>query len=230
MGLLLKPYYDDGQITIYHGDCLDVMPALGSVSHIITDPPYNAQTHAGALTNGHGEDHLVDFAPLSDDTVRAVFTEFSRLVQRWVVATMAWQHAALIEREPIDGLRFVRLGVWLKPNGTPQFTGDRPAMGWEPVVIMHRESEKLRWNGGGRHAVWTKNKVSTNHPTGKPIGLLRSFVEQFTDPGDLILDPFMGSGTTLRAAKDLGRRAIGIEIEEKYCEIAVKRLAQEVLL
>jgi site-specific DNA-methyltransferase (adenine-specific) len=66
--------------------------------------------------------------------------------------------------------------------------------------------------------------------TEKPIELMRELVSLFTDPGELILDPFMGSGTTLRAAKDLGRRAIGIELEEKYCEIAVQRLAQEVLL
>ena len=68
-----------------------------------------------------------------------------------------------------------------------------------------------------------------DHPTQKPEALMRQFIAHTTNPGDLILDPFMGSGTTLRAAKDLGRRAIGIELEEKYCEIAVKRLAQQVL-
>lgn len=224
------PYYDDGQITIYHGDCREILPTLGEVDHVITDPPYNAQTHSGALTNGRGEDHLVDFSPLSDADVLQAFAAVGRVCRRWTVATMAWQHAALIECNPIQGLRFVRLGVWIKPNGTPQFTGDRPAMGWESVAIFHRADEKLRWNGGGKHGVWNEPKVNTDHPTGKPINLIRQFIEDFTDPGDLILDPFMGSGTTLRAAKDLGRRAIGIEIEERYCEIAVRRLAQEVLL
>lgn len=86
--------------------------------------------------------------------------------------------------------------------------------------------------GGGRHAFWTfpKGQNTSGHPTGKPIGLFTSFIQDFTEMGETVLDPFMGSGTTLRAAKDLGRKAIGIEIEEKYCEIAVKRLAQEVLL
>jgi len=88
----------------------------------------------------------------------------------------------------------------------------------------------MRWNGGGRHAVWTELKVANNlHPTEKPLSLLRRLLLLFSDAGEMILDPFMGSGTTLCAAKDLGRRAIGIEIEERYCEIAAKRLAQEML-
>ena len=123
----------------------------------------------------------------------------------------------------------VRFGIWRKPDGAPQFTGDRPGTGWEAVAICHREGKK-RWNGGGHHAFWSFPCArGSGHPTEKPIRLFQSFVEQFSDPGETILDPFMGSGTTLRAAKDLGRKAIGIEIEEKYCEIAVKRLKQEVL-
>ena len=228
-GMPLKPYYEHAGITIWHGDCLEILPTLAPVDHVITDPPYNEQTHAGALTNGPGDDHLVDFAPLGDAGFRHAFTGIGRVVQRWTVATVAWQHAALLEREPITGLRFVRLGVWVKPNGTPQFTGDRPAQGWEAVVILHRADVKLKWNGGGRHGVWNIPKESTCHPTGKPLRLVKEFVSLFTDPGDTILDPFMGSGTTLRAAKDLGRRAIGIEIEERYAELAAKRMAQEVL-
>ncbi len=224
----MKPYYEHAGIQIFHGDCRDVLPTLGKIDHTITDPPYNAQTHAGALTNGRGEDHLVNFAPLSDNDVRDVFAIIANVTDRWVVATVAWQHAAMLEREPIPGLRFVRLGVWVKPNGSPQFTGDRPGQGWEAVAILDASGESLRWNGGGRHGVWNIPKVSGEHPTGKPITLVKSFVSLFTDAGDVILDPFMGSGTTLLAAKDLGRRAIGVEMEERYCEIAAKRLAQEV--
>ena len=103
-------------------------------------------------------------------------------------------------------------------------------MGWEGVAICHRKGKK-RWNGGGHHAFWEfpKGSAKYGHPTGKPLALFKSFVQAFTEPGETILDPFMGSGTTLRAAKDTGRKAIGIDIREAYCEVAAKRLAQRVL-
>ena len=122
----------------------------------------------------------------------------------------------------------MRLGVWLKPDGAPQFTGDRPGTGWEAVAFLHRDGARLRWSGKGRHGVWTHNKVNGAHPTTKPLPLVQDWVRLFSD-GGTILDPFAGSGTTLVAAKRLGRKAIGIEIEEKYCAIAARRLAQEVL-
>ena len=89
---------------------------------------------------------------------------------------------------------------------------------------------KKRWNGGGHpNNHFDDTDRVTPHPTSKPLSMFRTFVERFTDQGELILDPYMGSGTTLRAAKDLGRQAIGIELNERYCEIAAKRCAQEVL-
>lgn len=223
----IEPYYDDGQITIYHGDCLDVLPQLEAADHVITDPPYSETTHIGARTGGLGQEVLITFDSITADQLRDVFSAVD--VRRWVVATVDWRHVLPLEQCPPSGMRFVRFGVWIKPNGAPQFTGDRPSTGWEAVVMLHRD-EPMRWNGGGKHAVWNVPKVQGQHPTTKPDRLVRSFITDFTDPGDLILDPFMGSGTTLRAAKDLGRRAIGIEREEKYCEIAVKRLSQGVLL
>ena len=87
----------------------------------------------------------------------------------------------------------------------------------------------MRWNGGGLPATWTHLKVAGYHPTGKPELLVMEWVAQFTDEGELILDPFMGSGTTLVAAKRLGRRAIGIELNEDYCKVAVSRLRQRAL-
>ena len=189
---------------------------------VISDPPYGARTHDGARTGDIGDRVLVDFAPVDATTFTQDVAKMMTITQRWVVLTCEWRHVHLLEP-----LGLVRFGVWVKPNGAPQFTGDRPATGWEAVAILHREGKK-RWNGGGRHAVWNVPKIEGQHPTTKPMRLIHQFVQLFSDEGELILDPFMGSGTTLRAAKDLRRKAIGIEIEEKYCEIAAKRLEQEV--
>ena len=88
---------------------------------------------------------------------------------------------------------------------------------------MHKKGKK-RWNGGGSHAVWIVPKVHGNHPTEKPIFLISKFLELFSDPGDVIFDPFMGSGTTGVAATQLGRKFIGIEREPKYFAIACERI------
>lgn len=222
----MKPYYDENGITIYHGDCREVLPSLPEVDHIISDPPYAEETHDGAR-GGAGDEKLVEFPPITAEMLRECLQAVT--VHRWCVATMDWRHIAALESRPPSGLRFVRFGLWIKPNGAPQFTGDRPATGWEGVGILHAANEKLRWNGGGRHGIWTINKINTAHRTGKPLSLVTNFVELFSEPGDLILDPWMGGGTTLEAAKLSGRRAIGIEIDERWCEYAAKRLAQGVL-
>jgi site-specific DNA-methyltransferase (adenine-specific) len=220
------PYYEADGITILHGDCRDLLPIGARPDVVLSDPPYAAQTHEGART-GDGSRALVDFAAVDVDLLRTVFALAAP--HRWCVATMDWRHIADLERLPPTGLRFVRFGIWVKPNGAPQFTGDRPATGWEGVGILHAESAPMAWNGGGHHAVWRVNKENSAHPTGKPLALVERLCSLFSNPGELVLDPFMGSGTTLVAAKNLGRRAIGIEIEERYCEIAAKRLSQQVL-
>lgn len=115
----------------------------------------------------------------------------------------------------------------------PQLTGDRPGTGWEAIAFLHNRETTKRWNGGSRDSVFECLTVRAGrffanyHTAEKPVKLVGELIDLFTDPGDLILDPFAGSGTTLRAAKDLSRRCIGIEIEERYCEITVKRLQQE---
>lgn len=223
----MKPYYEQSGVTIYHGDCREIVLSVSTVDHVMTDPPYSDDTHDGARTGkAQSNGVLIDFASTEAAQIADVLA-LAR-VERWAVLTVDWQHVLPLKQHPPVGWRFVRHGAWIKPNGTPQFTGDRPAQGWEAVAILHAGvSGRMRWNGGGLPAVWIHNKVAGDHPTGKPESLLNEWVSQFTDPGELILDPFMGSGTTLVAAKRLGRKAIGIEIEEKYCEIAAQRLQQE---
>jgi len=225
----VTPYYEHAGITIYHGDCRDVIGSLDAVDHVMTDPPYSDDTHDGARTgDAANNSKLVDFASTQASEIAQTLA-LVRL-KRWAVLTCDWQHVLPLKQSPPAGWRFVRAGVWVKPNGTPQFTGDRPAQGWEAVAILHAGvSGRMRWNGGGLPATWIHNKVSGYHPTGKPEALLLEWVAMFSDADDVILDPFMGGGTTLMAAKRLGRRAIGIEREEKYCEVAARRLSQEAL-
>jgi site-specific DNA-methyltransferase (adenine-specific) len=225
----MKPYYSSSGIEIYHADCREVIPHLPEIDVVLTDPPYSDVTHEGARTFDDTT-KLVDFPSVTIEFLREVYSSLAPKLKSWLVAFMDWRHIASLEKEPPGGLRFVRFGIWVKPNGAPQFTGDRPATGWEGIGVFHREGGKMSWNGGGRHAVFIYNKINGSHPTEKPLPLVSELMSLFSNPGDLIFDPFMGSGTTLRAAKNLGRRAIGIEIEERYCEIAAKRLQQEVLL
>jgi site-specific DNA-methyltransferase (adenine-specific) len=226
----LKPYYQDDYCTIYHGDARETLPELVQADHIITDPPYAEQTHAGARTQkgaGQARDNkLVNFPHIEIDDLRAIFE--SKPPLRWLISFLDFRHAAALYDAPPSGLRGMRVCVWDKPNPAPQFTGDRPGTGWEAIGVFHSLT-RSRWNGGGSRGVWSFPRQTGEHPTEKPKKLLQTLIQLFTDPGELIIDPFMGSGATLRAAKDLGRRAIGIELEEKYCEVAAKRLRQEVL-
>jgi 16S rRNA G966 N2-methylase RsmD len=235
----MTPYYDESGVTIYHGNCLDVLSTLTAVDHVITDPPYEAEAHTQARRSSPDKgaavvDLAIAFEPIAEDTRMAAGREFARLARRWILvfcqveAAMLWRHAT--------PARYVRTQVWRKPDGAPQFTGDRPGMGYESILTCHGGTGRMRWNGGGRHGYYEYcvNNFGrlTNgmpHPTMKPEPLMCELVTLFTDSGETILDPFMGSGTTLVAAKRFGRKAIGIELNEKYCEIAAKRLAQGAL-
>lgn len=156
------------------------------------------------------------------------------ITRRWAVVfsdvESTWMWRQELER---FGMRYIRTGAWVKPDAMPQMTGDRPAVGFEPCTIAHGLARPMRWNGGGHQAVWIHNIAKgderPDHPCPKPEPLMCELVTQFTDPGETILDPFAGSGTTLLAAKRLGRRAIGIEINEGFCEVAAKRLEQGAL-
>ena len=224
----MTPYYEQDGITIYHGDCRKVLSVLPPVDHVIADPPYDKWTHAGARTSKGGMIHSlgIDFSPVGSDVAWFLLPCLS-LAARWVIVFCALEQLGAYQTTAPSA--YIRSGVFRRHSG-PQFSGDRPAQGAEGIAILHRAGRK-RWNGGGVAAVWecpreTKTRL---HPTPKPELLMADLVMQFTDAGDTILDPFMGSGTTLVAAKRLGRKAIGIELEEKYCEIAAKRLSQGAL-
>lgn len=227
-------YYSDDAVTLYHGDSRGFLPTLAdqSVDCVITDPPYDDRTHSMARTNkgrGHGN-RAINFDCYDHDAQTALFAELGRITRRWVVSTLATSDAFAFDLTPPPGLRCLRVGVWLKTSPMPQISADRPGMGWEPICYFHRDDTKPSWNGGGKAGNYRLSSVSgAGHPTSKPIGMVADWVRLFTNPGDTILDPFAGSGTTLRAAKDEGRKAIGVELDERYCEVIARRLSQDTL-
>jgi site-specific DNA-methyltransferase (adenine-specific) len=209
-----------GDAVLVLGDCREIAPLL-HCDHVITDPPFGDATHEGARSVTASR-ALITFASVTDQQFRDDCRRWVECARRWVILTCEWRHAATLEAA---GLPLVRLGVWIKPNGAPQFTGDRPGTGWEAVAILHRAGRK-RWNGGGHHAVWQYAKVSGEHPTQKPQPLLMRWIEDFTDDGEVVLDPFMGSGSTGVAALHAQRRFIGIEQDPRWFDLAVRRIAE----
>jgi site-specific DNA-methyltransferase (adenine-specific) len=212
-----------GNATLYLGDCLEILPTLPKVDAVITDPPYADRTHKMAKTNkgkGHGTS-LVTFAALTDDEFREHMALWLAVSGGWVVATCDFMHARLAYDMP----EFVRLGAWVKPNPMPQISADRPGQGFETVLILHSGEVKKAWNRGSGSGVWTFNVVdSAEVSTQKPLPLLRAFVSDFTNYGNTVADPFMGSGTTGVAAVEQGRKFVGVERDPERFDIACRRI------
>jgi site-specific DNA-methyltransferase (adenine-specific) len=195
----MTPYYADDLVTIYHGDCREWMPAADVV---VTDPPY-----------GLG------------------FRD-----QAWDEAVPDWLGLAR-QRAPLVMFTAPPVEAWEYPKPTWVLCWARPASNarslaggfnhWSPVLVYGQA--KFPVDLISLHAIANATERWVEHPSPKPVALLRWLIANGSVEGDVVLDPFMGSGSTLVAAKSLGRRAIGIEIEEKYCEIAAQRCSQEVL-
>jgi site-specific DNA-methyltransferase (adenine-specific) len=215
-----------GECELYLGDCREILPTLGKVDAVVTDPPYGDDaTHAGHLSsivlrNGEAARQPLGFGGITADELLAMASAWCEVATRWVVFSCEWKHVHKLDEAGL----LVRFGIWRKPDGAPQFTGDRPGMGWEAVAVCHRPGRK-RWNGGGRHAFWSVPKAGQfGHPTEKPEHLFGAWVRDFTDAGETVLDPFMGSGTTGAVCVKMGRRFVGCEINQKYFDIACRRI------
>jgi DNA modification methylase len=215
---------------LHLADCLAGMRELAelSVDAVISDPPYSEHVHGNARST-NGKEHAINFAALSEGTRMLAAQEFARLARRWVLVFCEIEGAHLWRVALQNaGLEYIRTGLWVRTNGMPQVTGDRPAAGAEAIVIAHRAGRK-KWNGGGRPGVWKSplaNDTETRlHPTQKPELLMEMLVRDFTERGEIVLDPFAGSGTTGVACLRNGRRFIGFEQDEKFHAAAAKRLA-----
>lgn len=231
----LTPYYEDASVRLYFGDCLDVLPQLEPVDHVITDPAYSPRAmknfkSASMVERRDGKVRDFGYAGLTDKLRTAVAAHIARLARRWMVVWSDLETAYRWQQELEQcGAKFVRTGIWGRELGAPQFSGDRPAHAAEACIIAHAGRRRMRWNGGGKGALWVGPIVnagdpSRKHKSPKPLWLMVEQIRDFTDPGDTILDPFAGSATTLVAAKLNGRKAIGIEKHEPHCELAAQRL------
>lgn len=215
----MTPYYQHEGITIYHADCRDVLDSVERPDLVLTDPPYIV-TQIGR----HGTDTQMVGA---DDPywILESFVQISRTMQRdaFCVSFYSWRH--------VDAMLYAWRAANLEPSA--HIVWVKRQMGLGRYLRAKHECAYLLTKGAPKPVTvipdvldW-KRESDKEHPTQKPVASLVPIIEAL--PSTLVLDPFMGSGSTLIAAKYLGRKAIGIEIEERYCEIAVKRLQQSVL-
>ena len=214
---MTNPYYQDDFVTIYHGDCLEVTEWLDA-DVMITDPPYG-MAFVSNMSSRRGKRPIVNDSDTSirDAVIEAWGNKPSALFGTW--------------KAPRPN-NIVNLLVWDKTGGTGPGMGDITSC-WgfsheEIYIFGHWPKRKGRQGSVIRTSVGMSDLASRiGHPTPKPPQIMMELVKN--SPDGTIADPFMGSGSTLVAAKSLGRRAIGIEIEEKYCEIAAKRCGQDYL-
>jgi len=220
---MTAPYYEKDGITIYCGDCRAILPTLPKVDLVLTDPPYGIKRDkgfGGAAPFGGGKSNTTIDRVRHDDDWDSDRPPADVLLAVVACAPLAilWGGNYFADILP----RSTHWISWDKLQTMPTF-GDCE-LAWTSSKRKSVKKVVVQWNG-----LLGKERVRC-HPTQKPLELMEWCIVEYAEHGATILDPFMGSGTTLVAAKNLGRKAIGIEIEEKYCEIAVKRLAQGVLL
>lgn len=228
----MKPYYEDEAAAIYHGDCREVLPDI-EADVLVTDPPYGDGSQWSWLGN------IVSLFGRA-----AVFGYPEELV-RWCVEAHLFPSEWAVWNprtpRPTAGRGLPRwsehIAIFGPVSGGAEVLRPRAAKGREAHARLpaHKHGPSSEWARAGD--VWDDpaNFVGNNshlrlHPSQKPVSVFHKLLTLCSRTEERVVDPFMGSGTTLRAAKDLGRKAIGIEIEERYCEIAARRMGQEVLV
>lgn len=214
------PYYSDEWVTLYHGDCREV--TMPRVDLVLTDPPYGVSYSSNSGV-GRGT------RPITNDGARLALR-----LQRSVLPRLDAEHVLWFTRWDAWPDVWVDLGQWFRLRGLLIWDKGTPGMGdlnhWGPSYEMIASAGEGQTVGSRDQSVLrfpTTPSADRHHPTEKPVDLLIHLMEKMQP--ESVLDPFAGSGSTLVAAKRLGRKAIGVELDERYCEIAAKRLAQGVL-
>lgn len=227
-----------GDCTLLLGDCLDIMPTLDSFDHVICDPPYedimhkmkSAASSRKIRTDNGPQIKNLDFASI--ELIRQpTIDNIHRICNGWSLifctpeGVAPWRDAI----EKTDA-KYKRACIWIKPDSTPQLNGQGPGMGAENFIATWHGKGYSKWNAGGKRGVYTHLTNNPDregtHPTEKPIKLMAELVKDFTSHGEHVLDPFMGSGTTGVACVKLGRKFTGIELDQKYFDVACKRIEE----
>lgn len=212
---VMSVFYQDDRVTIYHGDFRDILPTLQQPETIITDPVW-----PNARADLFGKDDPIGM-------FRAMWSSLPTLPRRAAVHLGCDSDPRFLMAVPNE-IPFFRV-AWLELV-RPSYKG-RLMMGSDVAYLFGEppKSKKGQHIIPGRYTDPDSGGKQADHPCPRKIGHVKWLVKWWSEDTDIIFDPFMGSGTTLLAAKDSGRRAIGIEIEERYCETAAKRMQQEVL-
>ena len=204
----MTPYYQNDLVTLYHGDCREVLPTLERVDLVVTDPPYGI--------NFRSNYRLARYDRIQGDGCLPVATiaEAIEKATRAAYVCCRWDNLAAMP-QPRSVI------AWVKNNWSMGDLEHEHGRQWEAICFYPKAAHEFVFRlPDVIHADRTGNEY---HPTQKPLSLMRTLIS--SNVGDTILDPFAGSGTTLVAAQNLGRKAIGIELEEKWCEVAAKRLS-----
>jgi DNA modification methylase len=237
----MRPYYQDDAVTLYHGDALDALADLDlTVDAVVTDPPYASGTRheagkssSGAMLRaGRFSDRPIDL----DQMTTVGFVWLMRAVAMGTRAMLVdggsflsfidWrQWPNLVGALETANLRIQGMVVWDKGH----FGMGNGFRSQHELICHASKGVPTIYDKGIGNVLGFPRQEPVDHPSPKPEGLMQRLTAAVTPPGGLVLDPFAGSGTTLRAAKNLGRRCIGIEMDESYCQIAAERLGQDVL-
>lgn len=224
-----------GAATLYLGDCMEVMAGLAPVDHVISDPPYEDELHQamGRIKRTDGQEMIQSLGFDGINTSRAdVARAVVDISSGWAVLfCLAEGVPAWRDDLQAAGAKWDTTLAWVKPDASPRFNGQGAARGFECAVTAWCGKGHRSWNGGGKRGVFTY-PVNTDrhgaHPTEKPVPLMADLVALYTNPGQVILDPFMGSGTTGVAAVKAGRSFIGVERDRRYFDIACERIQKAV--
>lgn len=227
---------DSARFSLLHGDSLEALRSFADKSFDVScfDPPYSKHVHAKfgkeRRSDGHAVPDALTFPPMTPELITEVMREVVRVTKTWILVTTDfyntyfWGNAARAA-----GGAWVRTGSWVKTNPKPQMTADRPGCGTEDILIAHAEPSGWAWNGGGHAATWRGRRDPgygyDPHPNQKPAWLLQSLLGMFCPPGALVLDPYLGSGTTAIGAFAASRLE-GESPLETTCKACAKKITE----